>query len=499
MRTPLFEDVWLEGRLEQHLDAVYHAGSRGSLLSQFPRRSLSYTKLELARAAGRISRAAGRGGGSTAPGRLLLRLAPGAIASLGARVTQGVILISGTNGKTTTARMLASILEADGRAVIHNRAGANTHWGVATALADQRGEIGVLEVDEAWLPLLCAQLRPRLVVLTNLSRDRLDGYGELERLVGLWRALLRDPCDAPEGVVANADDPLLCGSGGVVDGARPPALLFGIDDARAGHAQPGHPHDACSCAACGGRLQYTRAFVGHLGLYRCPECRSSRPVPDVRALRVHVGGLDDARATIGLKGRTIDLVLPLAGLHNVHNALAAATAASRLGVSTHAIRTGLQSTQVPFGRGEVITVGGTRVHLLLVKNPVGVNATLTMLRDGVDAPLHLWAALNDEPADGCDVSWIWDADWERLADRVAMATCSGNRAAELALRLKYAGWRCPLRVEHDLDASFDRALRLAPGTLFALPTYTALLGLRAVLGRREVDITDWGQTAALAR
>src|SRR5437588_2303026 len=226
----LFEEVWLNGRLEEHLDAVYREGSDpAALVTNANRAELTYTKLSVARAAGRVSRARGHGGGSAAPGRLLLRMAPRAIATLAARLGGGITLISATNGKTATARMLASILEADGRAVVHNRVGANTHWGVVTALAEGDGDSGVFEVDEAWLPLLAAELRPRLVVLGNLFRDRLDGYGELERLIALWRGLLHSSL-APETVVANSDDPLLAAPGGVLDNAPMRPILFGVSD-----------------------------------------------------------------------------------------------------------------------------------------------------------------------------------------------------------------------------------------------------------------------------
>ncbi|MGZ4248603.1 MAG: MurT ligase domain-containing protein [Solirubrobacteraceae bacterium] len=493
----LCQRVWLEGCLEEHLDAVYNGPGDGSvLLRQLGGAPLTYTKLALARAVGRTNRAAGRGGGTAAPGRLLLKLAPRAITRLADRLSQGVVLVSATNGKTTTARMLASILTADGRQVVHNRAGSNTNWGVATALAEGEGEIGVFEVDEAWLPLLCAHIIPRLVVLGNLSRDRLDGYGELEQLVTLWRRMVRDAAGS-DALVLNADDPLLAGPGGVLDGARPRAVTFGVDDVAAGGARPEHPHEAHSCVACGGPLAYSRAFVGHLGHYRCPRCARSRPRPDVAAVRIAERGLDGSGVTIALSGDVaIEAELAQPGLHNVHNALAATAAAVTLGVAADAIAAGLANTRAPFGRAEHIAVGERHVHLCLAKNPAGVNATLRVLGgDRRVHPLHLWIALNDGDADGRDVSWIWDCDFERLRGQVAAATCSGRRAHELALRIKCAEWACRIDVDPDLDAGFELALRRAPDVLVALPTYSALLDLRAVLNRRGVSVTDWGMTA----
>ncbi len=495
----LFEEVWLEGRLEDHLDLVYRDGARSArLLTASHAAAPTYTQLAVARAAGRVNRATGRGGGSTAPGRMLLRMAPGSIAALAARLAAGSTLISATNGKTTTARMLASILHEDGRSVVHNRTGANTHWGIATALAEARGESGVFEVDEAWLPLIAVEMRPRLVVLGNLFRDRLDGYGELERLIGLWRGVLSGSA-APPMLVANSDDPLISGAGGVLGAGSPRALQFGIDDRSVGVDAPGHPHEGRTCLRCGRPLRYSRAFVGHLGHYACPHCRVTRTRPAVSALVVHERGVDQVDVTIALPRARLEVRLASGGLHSVYNALAAAAAAVQLGVDPQTIRTGLEAARPAFGRGERLELDGRSIHLLLVKNPVGVNETLRLLSAKAQrAPLHVWFALNDGEADGRDVSWIWDADFESLRGAVGAATCSGRRAAALALRLKYAGWTCPIDVDEQLGASFEHALACSTDSLFMLPTYSALLGLRAVLNRRGLRLTDWGDAARVA-
>ena len=493
----LFERVWFEGRLEEYLHVLYRGGTvRLPLVRPATRGpALTYTKLALARAAARTSRASGRGGGTAAPGRLLLRLAPSAIRQLAASLPIGVIAVSATNGKTTTARMLAAILEAAGLSVVHNRAGANTNWGVATALAERGGDVGVFEIDEAWLPLLAGQLQPRVLVLGNLSRDRLDGYGELELLIALWRELVSASGARPT-VVLNADDPLLSGPGSVIDAMPTRAELFGIADTTVGDPRPAHPHDGHSCAACGGRLEYTRAFVAQLGHYRCPRCSRGRPSASVSAVSITEHGLNGTDAVIAMPGDEIKVRLVQPGLHNVYNALAAACSARALRIDHDAIRRGLSSFRPPFGRTERMLVDGREVHLCLVKNPAGVNAILRLLAVHAEAePLHLWLALNDGVPDGRDVSWIWDCDYEILHGRVASATCSGRRAQELALRLKYAGWNGELTVDRDLDASFGAALRRAPRLLVALPTYTALLGLRPVLNRRGIAVSDWGTDA----
>ena len=186
------------------------------------------------------------------------------------------------------------------------------------------------------------------------------------------------------------------------------------------------------------------------------------------------------------------------GLANVYNALAAATAASHLGVSPMTIARGLHTARAPFGRGETIAVSGKSLHLLLVKNPVGASVTLDLIAPAPDARLHLWLALGDGEADGRDVSWIWDADYERLAGRMVSTTCSGPRAAKLAVRLKYAGWKGELDVDRDLGRSLRTALERTEDQLFALPTYTQLLGLRPVLGDLGAEVTDWGTSARRA-
>ena len=497
----MFEEVWNEGRLEEHLDRVYprgrtlpwlnvHGGAAPGAITP------SYTHLAVARAAGRVARASGHGGGTTAPGRLLLRIAPAALRSLSGRLEAGATVITGTNGKTTSARMLASVLEAAGRPAVHNRAGANTHWGVATALLDGAGADGVFEVDEAWMPLVAHEIRPRVIVLGNLFRDRLDGYGEIEWLIRVWRDLLRQ-VGSTARVVANADDPLLCGGAAVVDVSAMRPLLFGVEDTAVGLAAPEHPHEGRVCRACDGSLSYSRAFVGHLGHYRCAWCGAVRPRPDVRALAIRHHAADRVEVHIETPGAAFDVDLAGGGLHTVYNALAATAAAIQLGVDADAIAAGLSASRPAFGRGERYDLRGRRIHLQLVKNPVGVNETLRVLqRHAADGPLHLWLALNDGEADGRDVSWIWDCDFESLHGAVAMVTCSGRRAAELALRLKYAGWPRDAIVDGRLDSSFERALAGAPHVLFMLPTYSALLGLRAVLRGHGLALTDWGASAA---
>jgi lipid II isoglutaminyl synthase (glutamine-hydrolysing) len=454
-------------------------------------------KLALARAAGALSRRSGRGGGTTLPGRLLLRMAPDAISRLGARLEDGSAIVSATNGKTTTARMLAAAMRAVGRVPVHNRAGSNMSWGVATALLEQPGTEGLFEVDEAWLPRIAAELEPRLIVLGNLFRDQLDRYGELERLADEWADLVEAVAGRTEFVL-NADDPLIADLGRDRNLARRPGVsYFGIDDPSQALPELQHAFDAKHCRRCGAPYAYERAFVGHLGHYACPRCHADRPRPDVAATRIDLEGMRGSRATVRAPGGEIELRLPLPGLYNVYNALAALTAAVRLGIPLEQAGRALGEMEAVFGRVETIAVADKAVSILLIKNPAGANEVLRTLLLEADAAgnghgLDLWIALNDRIADGRDVSWVWDADFELLAGRVRHVACAGTRAAEMAVRLKYAGLPPEaITVTEAIDRSLDRALARADGQLYALPTYTALLELRTMLAKRGLARSYW--------
>jgi CobQ-like glutamine amidotransferase family enzyme/UDP-N-acetylmuramyl tripeptide synthase len=498
----LYEEVWLQARLGENLDSVYRFDAPPfaprAFLPSPNGNSLTYTKLDVARAAGRVSRAGRHGAGTAAPGRLLLRLVPDAIGRMAERLPQGSVLVSGTNGKTTTSRMLTAMLRADGRAIVHNHAGANTHWGVATALVDQAGEQGVFELDEAWLPLVAAQLHPRLLVLCNLSRDRLDSYGEVERIHTLWRGLLTAHPGAQ--LVVNADDPRLVAlaRAGIGGDMRDGITHFGIDDPSVARAEPQHPRDGRTCPRCGAEQSYERSFVGHLGHYECRGCGARRPRPEVAATDVRLQGTAGSRISVSTPEGQLEFHVGLPGLHNVYNALAAIAAAVRLGVPPAALQEGLEDTEVPFGRAETINLEGKAVHVCLMKNPVGANAILETLEHEQTPPqgFDLWLALNDLEPDGRDVSWIWDVDFESFAPRVRRVTCTGRRAPELALRLKYAGWPIEAAdVDEDLPRSFERALAKAPDRLVALPTYTALLQLEAALEDHGAASSEWAASA----
>jgi len=439
-----------------------------------------------ARALARLVRAAsrrlGRSGGTTAPGRLLLQLAPGALGRMATGLDDGSVLVSATNGKTTTSAMLAACLERCDRPVVHNRAGSNMAWGVATALLDagrQPGQLGLFEVDEAWLPRVADQVEPRLLLLSNLFRDQLDRYGELELLADRWAELVAR-LEGRARFVLNADDPLVADLGRGHAGVT----YFGVEDDS--QALPGMQHAADSkhCRNCGAAYTYDAIYLGHMGRYRCLNCGRERPEPQVAATRVELDGMTGSSVDLRTPVGPLSVRLPLPGLYNVYNAVAAVTTALELGVPLPAVGEALERFSGAFGRVETIPIEGRRLSILLVKNPAGANEvlrTLTLEPQGLD----LWLALNDRIADGRDVSWIWDADFEVLAGHVRRATCAGTRAEEMALRLKYAGIDAELAVEPDIRRSLDAAVAATSGdTLYALPTYTALLELRDLLAER---------------
>jgi lipid II isoglutaminyl synthase (glutamine-hydrolysing) len=444
-----------------------------------------------ARAVGTLSRAAGRGGGTTLPGKLLWRADPGAVDALAARL-DGVAVVSATNGKTTTTAMVAAIVGTDHR-LAWNKAGANLLSGIASALvANRRADLGLFEVDEGALPEAIARTRPGAVSLANLFRDQLDRYGELELIAQRWRKAVRTmPDDAI--LLVNADDPVV---GDLAEG-RERAIRFGVDDPR--HARPALQHAADSkfCLRCGTPYEYAAAYVGHLGDYHCPNCGHMRPPLDVAAREIDLNGLSGSRFRLDYPGGELDLELSLPGLYNVYNATAAASLSFALGASPMAIQNGLRAFSAAFGRFERIPSGSKTVVVLLIKNPAAANEALRTLETGV--PPVLVIALNDAIADGRDVSWIWDVDFEPLLPHVGRVVASGDRAAELAVRLVYGGLpEERLELEPDLEKALDRGLELteAGSDVVVLPTYTAMLALRGILTKRGIVRAYWDGASA---
>jgi lipid II isoglutaminyl synthase (glutamine-hydrolysing) len=439
-----------------------------------------------------LSRLAGAGGGTTVPGKLLALLDPSAVDRLAARLPLGSALVSATNGKTTTAAMAAEILAPELR-LAHNRSGANLVSGVASTLLSAQGaDLGLFEVDEGALPEVSRRLRPRAVCLGNLFRDQLDRYGELELVAERWRSAVQA---LPEGstLVVNGDDPQV----GDLARARASAIVFGLDDPR--HAAPRLPHAADSkwCLVCGRPYAYAAAYVGHLGDYRCESCGHARPALDVTARAIVLDGLEGVEFDLVTPQGERRVRLQVPGLYNVYNALAAASLALALGTTLDRVESGLEGFRAAFGRFERIAIGDRTLLVLLIKNPAGANEAVRTLVAGA-APRLAVIALNDAIADGRDVSWIWDVDFEPLLDGLDRLIATGDRAAELALRCKYGGFdEDAIEVEPELGAALDRGLELTPpgGELVFLPTYTAMLALRKIVSERGFVRPYWERAA----
>jgi lipid II isoglutaminyl synthase (glutamine-hydrolysing) len=445
-----------------------------------------------ARAAAGLSRLAGRGGGTTLPGKLLWKLDPGAIDRLARRLPQGSVLVSATNGKTTTTAMVAEILRPRLRTA-HNDSGANLVSGVASTLLRSRGaELGLFEVDEAALSEVARRVRPKALLLGNLFRDQLDRYGELEIVAARWRDAVAALPSAE--LVVNGDDPQV-GDLARTHGGR--SRIFGLDDPRHARLALQHAADSKYCLRCGTPYEYAAAYVGHLGDYRCPNCGHARPHLDVVASEIELHGLDGTAFTLAAPEGSARVELPLPGLYNVYNAVGAASLALTLGSPITEVVAGLERFAAAFGRFERIVVGDRRLLMLLIKNPAGANEAVRTIVEGA-APSVAVVALNDAIADGRDVSWIWDVDFEPLLAGLDTVVATGSRAAELALRFAYGGLsRDRIVVEPSLERAIERGLELTPpgGELTLLPTYTAMLAMRRIVAAQG-HVANYWETAA---
>lgn len=450
--------------------------------------------------AGKLTRRTARllgSGGTALPGLVAERIAPDLVCELAPQL-DAIMLVTGTNGKTTTAAMLARILSHAGRRVVHNRAGSNLMRGVLSSLVDASGPAGrltagcaaVFETDEAAFDSVAAATNPDIVVFTNLVRDQLDRYGEIDAIAGRWARAL-ETLGAKTRIILNVDDPLISMLERYAVG---PVIRFGIEDAGVVAADATEPADALWDPASGDDFEYEHRFFSHLGHWRTRGGRL-RPAPQVSAdtVRAEAGAMHfDLHLS---QSAPLRVALPAEGLYNVYNALASAAAAAALGVEPAPIVAALGEHRATFGRQEVLTVAGCRVRILLGKNPAGMNQALrTLQRTGEQH--HLLVLLNDKIADGADVSWIWDTDWESQAPHCASLVIGGSRAAELALRFKYAGFPALLlEPQGGIAAALHAALQALPAgaELVILPTYTALLEVRGLLGRMPGATGLWDE------
>ncbi len=448
----------------------------------------SILAISVSKITGALSRKLGAGAGTQLPGRIALLIDPQLARKLSGKLEHGSILVSGTNGKTTTANILANMLKFSGYQPVHNRSGANLMHGVTTALASScslagelDGDIGIFEIDEATLPQAVKQLNPRLVVITNLFRDQLDRYGELENLAKKMNMGLRE---MPWGdLLLNADDPLVATLG---EGTSLNVYYFGITDDKTSSGGLQHAADSKNCRVCGEPLTFHRVYYAHMGDYRCERCGLGRPELAFSASMLEIRGVHGTEVTIWGCGSPLRLTMRIPGFYNVYNALAAAGAACILGLERDYIVRGIEEYSTVFGRAEWIEAEGRKIFLILSKNPAGFNEVIrTISADGKPNKVLLMA-LNDRVADGTDVSWIWDVDFEELVPQAGTIIATGIRAEDMALRMKYAGAPAHgIIIEKKFSRALKRALQAAPpgATVYALTTYTATLELRKVMTR----------------
>lgn len=412
------------------------------------------------------------GAASVLPGEIARRIQPNLLQLLSCQVKQGVILIAGTNGKTTTSLLLRTMLENKGWRVTHNATGANLENGLMTALLENTNAIGqlqadyaILEVDENIVSKVVQPIQPRIILCLNLFRDQLDRYGEVDTISQRWGNAIA-PLPAETAIVANADDPTLSSMGQKLSQN---VLFFGLSEPEQYLDEIPHAVDSIYCPSCGHPLEYKGVYLSHLGDYNCPSC-----------------GFHKGQLAINSNEYPQILI----GLYNKYNTLAAVLAAQQLGVDEAIIRDTITNFQAAFGRAEELEVNGKHVRILLSKNPVGMNETIRAVNQAGGQTKLL--VLNDRIPDGTDVSWIWDVDTEKLVERGGTLVVSGDRVYDLALRLRYsqpeANNGIQLIVKEDLKEAIATALEQTPAdeTLHILPTYSAMLEVREILTGRKI-------------
>ena len=412
------------------------------------------------RTAGALSRRLRLGGGTSIAGIVAQRLYPDIIEHLSTQLKQGSILVTGTNGKTTTSGFIAAILSDAGLRVWRNREGSNLLRGIAGALVIRTQPNGrlrrsgqaitIFEVDEAVMPQAVQTIPTRVAVFTNLFRDQLDRYGEVDSVLEHWKRAIS--ALSPETIlVLNADDPTIADLGRHFAGR---VVYFGIEDHNLdlvrleGADERYQVMDTRVCSNCGGDYTYSLRFYSHIGHYRCPSCGQERPQVTVSAQQVASESFDRLRMQVKLPEKEGEIVVPLPGLYNIYNALAAIATAQALDLAWAPTVSGIEQFKPAFGRGERVQAEGRTIRMLLAKNPTGFNEVLRTLFAGnehtnnassKDDKRHVLFVLNDNIADGKDISWIWDVDFEQALQGFATLTIAGTRARDLALRLKYAG------------------------------------------------------------
>ena len=437
------------------------------------------TARTLGRLARRVSRALRLGAGESVVGRVATAVDPSLLANLARNLEEGSVIVLGTNGKTSTTAMIARAATFAGRKVVTNATGANLVGGVVGALmGGLPAELGVIEVDEVVAGRVAAALRPRVIVWTNVFRDQLDRYGEVDLILGYLSRAAEGLADDGT-LVVDADDPGLVAA---AQASGKAVTYFGLTHGRADSTYIAA--DSGDCPHCGTPLHYSATYLGHLGVYECPGCGWRRPQPDVAVTPLELHGARRLRARLCADGEQAEVALHMGGLSAASNLGAAAAALRSVGIPLDVVAQALDEMPTLFGRGEEISVGGTNGLLTLMKNPAGGNELLSeLLEDGFR---RVFVAVNDKYADGLDVSWLWDIEFERLAGRLDELVATGRRAYDVAVRLKYAG----LDVS-SVEPQIRDAMRLMSGDsepFAVLATYTAMREIRAALRGRVAHL-----------
>jgi UDP-N-acetylmuramyl tripeptide synthase len=452
-----------------------------------------HARLALALSAGKLAGSTGRllrvGGGTSFPGIVARRIDPAVLRKVVGASRARKIVVCGSNGKTTTCRMLTAVARSAGQRVTQNRTGSNLLQGVTAVAVNGASLSGrldadmlVFEIDEATIRHAVPEINPDVVVVNNIFRDQLDRYGELYAVASsLERMILELPPTA--SVVLNGDDPLVAS---FAPDAAAHRLYFGVETDDVGTQVPEHAADTIRCVRCQHDLTYSQAYISHLGAYRCPNCGYARPPLDVAVVRASLDPIGPSPIQMRTPNGQLAFDLALPGLHNVYNAAAAVGGALALGLDLAAVPPAMASLRPVFGRLETIEAGDKHIVLAFVKNPISYNTTLRTIlqRPGQK---HILSVHSNALTDGEDFAWLWDVELEELTPQVASLVTSGTKAEELAMRFKYAGVPESLtQVIPERATALDRALTgVEPGgTLYILSGYTPLHELRRIMVQR---------------
>lgn len=423
-------------------------------------------------------------GGTNVPGRVALALYPDVLGQLAKGVT--TIIVTGTNGKTTTSRMIEKSLSDSGYQFFANKSGANMLSGITAEFAmnsslggKNKYKYALIECDEAAFKMVSKYVDAKCVVVTNVFRDQLDRYGEVTHTLN---SILTGIKNSPNAVVCiNADDSL---SVSMKDEIKNKIVFYGVES-EIYKNRVEEVSDAPYCIKCKSEYVYDYVTYGHLGGFRCPNCGYHRPDTEVSVEKVLESTPDSSTILLKLHGKEYKAVINLPGGYNIYNATATAAAGYVLGLKDETIIGALNSFECGFGRMEKFTVDGTDIRMILIKNPAGCNQVLNFLSNNTEPSLFI-VALNDRFADGTDISWIWDVDFEKLnqiSEQLTEVWVTGRRADEMAMRFKYAGLPTEkIKVIKDYEQLISAAAaQKAP--VYIMPTYTAMLDIREIFSK----------------